>query len=98
MNIPDEAKSAGWEALRDAQSENAELVQAYARALRAAAPLIVAAELKRLAAQYPTYVFPETADEIARCAAAGITLDGIQALAIRERLLTEAKRLEGEQE
>lgn len=48
VNIPDEAKSAGWEALLDARSENRELVQAYARALHAAAPLIVAAELERI--------------------------------------------------
>lgn len=47
--IPDEAKSAGWEALLDARSENRELVQAYAQALHAAAPLIVAAELERMA-------------------------------------------------
>lgn len=53
--------------------------------------------LQWIADQYPAGVFPETADEIARCAAAGITLDGIQAMAIRERLLTEAKRLRGEQ-
>lgn len=55
VNIPDEAKSAGWEALRDAQSENAELVQAYARALHAAAPLIVATELERIVADPNSY-------------------------------------------
>lgn len=53
--IPDEAKSAGWEALLDARSENRELVQAYARALHAAAPLIVAAELDRLIADPNSY-------------------------------------------
>lgn len=58
---------------------------------------ILADKLEQLAAQYPETEFPETGDEIVRCAAAGITLDGIQALAIRERLLTEAKRLRGEQ-
>jgi hypothetical protein len=62
-------------------------------AIVAAAGLIVAAAMEKLAAQYPDTEFPETADEITRCAAAGISPDGIQALAIRERLLTEAKHL-----
>lgn len=53
--------------------------------------------LQWIAGQYPPGVFPETATEITRCAGAGITLDGIQALAIRERLLAEAKLLRGEQ-
>lgn len=42
VNIPNEALSAGWDALRSAHAENAELVQAYGRAVHAVAPLIVA--------------------------------------------------------
>lgn len=49
LNIPSEVRSAGWGELRAAQSENAELVQAYGRVLHVVAPLIVAAELERLA-------------------------------------------------
>lgn len=98
LNIPNEARVSGWNELNKALSvDHAELRQAYARALHTVAPLIAAAAMEQLAAQYPAGVFPETANEIARCAAAGITLDGIQAMAIRERLLAEAKRLRGEQ-
>lgn len=49
LNIPDEASAAGWDELMAARETNAELQQAYARALHAAASLIVAAELDRLA-------------------------------------------------
>lgn len=54
--------------------------------------------LQWIADQYPAGVFPETADNTARrLLAIGITLDSIEGPAIRERLVTEAKRLRGEQ-
>ena len=50
------------------------------------------AALQEIADQYPED--DATADAVIRCAAAGIPLDGIMAMAIRERLLAEVARLE----
>lgn len=49
IEIPVEARAAGWTEFEAATRDRAWLSQAYARALEAAAPLIVAAELERLA-------------------------------------------------
>ena len=50
------------------------------------------AALQEIADQYPED--GTTAEAVARCAAAGIPLDGIMSMAIRERLLSEIARLE----
>lgn len=50
--IPTDARRAGWDEFEAARRDHADLPQVYARALHAAAPLILAAELDRLAAEY----------------------------------------------
>jgi len=85
------------EAFESSRKEARHHEQALLEAVVAATPYIVASAMEVMASRYPESEFPETADEIARCAAAGITLDGIQAMAIRERLLAEAKQRRGEQ-
>lgn len=49
LDIPDEARAAGWSEFEAATRDRAWLSQAYARALEAAVPLALAAELDRLA-------------------------------------------------
>jgi hypothetical protein len=51
VEIPTAARAAGYDALMQARSEGRELGQGYASALDAAVPGIVAAELRRLAAE-----------------------------------------------
>jgi hypothetical protein len=49
VNVPDEAISAGWHEFRYPRTAVDEPSEAFLRGLRAAAPLILAAELERLA-------------------------------------------------
>lgn len=49
LDIPTTARAAGYDALMQARGEGRELPQGYAAALDAAAPGIVAAELRRMA-------------------------------------------------
>lgn len=52
LDIPDEARKSGWDALERAFARKLDLPQVYASALEAALPLVVAAELDRLADDY----------------------------------------------